>query len=200
MTTEEANGNGDSRGSGRRWVLWIAVFSGIILLVLFREKAESRGDFISQYQFEQLVENGQIARATIIYDEQKPLNEIVGQYYKEQNDQKVAVPFRTTVRLTQKLESRLLGSPNFDLRQPNKMLVSVIWSVLPILVIAVFIWFFFIRQIRMASKTSPALEQRIAKEVEQQNRFDKVLDRWEQQADRMDAILDRGEQAAREKK
>ena len=76
------------------------------------------------------------------------------------------------------------------------MLFSVVWSLLPILVIALFIWFFFVRQIKKAIKTSPSPEERLAKEVEQQARFDKILDRWEQQANRMDAILDRHEKGA----
>ena len=177
----------------------MAIFVGIVLLTLFRDRWDQR-EWISQYQFQELLDAGQIVRGTILYDEQKPLNEITGRYFKNQNDQRVEIPFRTNVRLTQELEGRLLKSPNFNLWQPNKMVMSVVWSILPIVVIAAFIWFFFVRQIRKAAKTSSSLEERVSKEVEQQARFDIILDRWEQQADRMDAILDRGEQAAKEKK
>ena len=97
------------------------------------------------------------------------------------------------MRLTRALEEQLLKSPNIEIREPNTKLLNVIWSLLPILVIALFIWFFFIRQIKKAAKTLPSTEERLTKEIEQQARFDKILDRWEQQAARMDAILDQRE-------
>ena len=55
--------------------------------------------------------------------------------------------------LTKKQLSDLLNKhQNFDAQEPNTMLLSVLWSVLPILIIAALIWFFFIRQIKMAGK------------------------------------------------
>ena len=42
--------------------------------------------------------------------------------------------------------------PQFEPREPNTMLFSFMLSVLPIIVIAALIWFFFIRQIKMAGK------------------------------------------------
>ena len=56
------------------------------------------------------------------------------------------------MRLTPKLEKKLLALPQFEPREPNTMLLSFMLSVLPILVIAALIWFFFIRQIKMAGK------------------------------------------------
>ncbi|MDB6109944.1 MAG: ftsH, partial [Pedosphaera sp.] len=61
--------------------------------------------------------------------------------------------FRTKVYLTKKQLSDLLNKhQNFEPQEPNTMLLSVLWSVLPILIIASLIWFFFIRQIKMAGK------------------------------------------------
>ncbi len=200
MTNTETNPNQPTKPSSRRWIIWVGVFCGIILLLLTRDRlGNQQHESMSQYRFEQLLEAGQIAHGTVVYDQQKPLTEIVGRYYKIPNDQSILVPFNTKVRLSASLEEQLLRSPNFEVREPNTMLLSLVWSLLPILVIAVFIWFFFIRQIKKAMKTSPSPEERLAKEVEQQGRFDKILDRWEQQADRMDAILDRGERAGKDK-
>src|SRR5664280_3665491 len=54
--------------------------------------------------------------------------------------------------LTDELKSKLNHLDTFQLHEPNQILLNVVWSVLPIIVIAAFIWFFFIRQIKMAGK------------------------------------------------
>ena len=61
-------------------------------------------------------------------------------------------PFRARVRLLPDLENKLLKMPQVDVREPNTMLFSFMLSVLPIIIIAALIWFFFIRQIKMAGK------------------------------------------------
>jgi ATP-dependent Zn protease len=204
MTKDEGNLKGPQRAKSRLWIVWVAIFGGILMLMFLRDRFESQGGAISQYKFEQLLEDEQIAHATILYDTQNsPLTEVVGQYLENKNGQKAVVPFRARIRLTGGLEQRLLSSPYVDVRQPNTMVTSVIWSLLPIIVIALLIWFFFIRQIKLAAKSgsgAPSLEERINKEVEQQQRFDRILDRWEQQADRMDKILERGEHQASQQK
>jgi hypothetical protein len=81
--------------------------------------------------------------------------------------------------------------PQFEVRQPNTMLLSVLWSVLPFVILGTLIWFFFIRQLKSASKSSPSVANLHAKTAEQQNRFDKLLDKWERQTNRMDAVLEK---------
>jgi len=172
----------------RTWIVWITIFGGIILLMLFRDRMDSEGDRISQYRFEQLVDSNLIVRATINYDPQSPLNEVVGKYFKIENDRRIEVPFQAKLRLTPRLEEQLLSSPQFEARQPNNMLLKVVWSILPIVIIAVLIWFFFIRRIKRISRESPDLQMKTA---EQQDRLDRILDKWEQQARRMDGVLDK---------
>src|SRR5438477_13059359 len=109
----------------RAWLVWIAIFAGIMLLMLVRENWETRGDYISQHRFEELVDAGQIARATIYYDNQSQLNEIVGSY-KIEGDANKQVPFRTKVRMTASLEERLFKMPQFEPRQPNTMFISIV--------------------------------------------------------------------------
>src|SRR5437899_3420212 len=105
MKNDETNPNGAKKPRARLWVTWITVFGGIMLLMLLRDRWEAQGELISQYQFEQLLDAGQIAHATITYDAQNSaLTEIIGNYWKHQNDQKTVMPFRTKVRLTGELE------------------------------------------------------------------------------------------------
>jgi len=190
---KEQKGGANFRVRPRDWIIF-SIFLGIILLMLIKDRMDEHGERISQYQFEELVESDQIARATVIYDQQGPLNEIVGTYYKSGSGRRIEVPFQTKVRLTGRLEERLLKSPQFEVRQPNTMLMSLVWSLLPILLIAALIWFFFIRQIRRVTKDSRSVMTDFhAKQNEQQVRFDKILDKWEQQANRMDAVLEKME-------
>lgn len=142
---------GEFRVPPRTWIVWIAIFGGIILLMLFKEKLDSPADPLSQYRFQQLVDSNLIAEATINYNPQSPLNEVIGKYYKSETD-RTPVPFRAKVKLTEKMEEKLYSKSEFSPREPNTMLMSVAVSVLPFVIIAALIWFFFIRQIKMAGK------------------------------------------------
>lgn len=153
---------GEFRVPPRTWLVWIAIFGGIILLMMFRDRMDTQGELMSQFKFQQLVDSNLIAQATIHYSPQNPfLTEINGKYYrldgsgnrvKTASGQEELVAFRTKARLTEKMEEKLLALPQFEVKEPNTMLLSVVWSILPILLIATLIWFFFIRQIKMAGK------------------------------------------------
>ena len=134
-------------------VVWIAILGGITLLMLFKDRMDSPSEFLNQYQFQQKVESNQIVQATINYNPQSPdLREITGKYSKTENDRTVELPFHAKVRLYPELEKKLLSLKQFEPREPNTMLFSFMLSVLPIVIIAALIWFFFIRQIKMAGK------------------------------------------------
>ncbi len=144
---------GEFRVPPRTWVVWIAIFGVIVLLMLFKDRMEPPGDLLTQPRFQQVVESNQLVQATISYNSQSPdLREVAGRYLKMEGDHKVEAPFRARVRLMPDLENKLLHMPQVDTREPNTMLFSFMLSVLPIIVIAALIWFFFIRQIKMAGK------------------------------------------------
>jgi len=124
----------------RTWILWIAIFCGVIVLMLFRDRLETPDKSLTQYNFTQKVDSNLIAKATINYNPQSPfLTEVVGTYYKTdnagniltENGKQVEVPFRTKARLTEKMEEKLLATGKFEPREPNTMLLGVVWSVLP---------------------------------------------------------------------
>jgi cell division protease FtsH len=144
---------GEFRVPPRTMVVWIAILGGIVLLMLFRDRMDTPGDVLNQYRFQQLVESNQIVQATINYNAQSPdLREITGKYNKIENDKKSETAFRAKVRLYPELEKKLLNLQQFEPREPNTMLFSFMLSILPIIIIAALIWFFFIRQIKMAGK------------------------------------------------
>jgi ATP-dependent Zn protease len=178
--------------SKRLWIVWGVIFLGIILLLTVRENGSRGGEQINQYQFEQLLATGRILHGTIFYDPQNSaLNEITGRYSKVTNGDREEVPFRTLVRLSRGLEEQLLNLPQFEPRQPNTMLLSILVGILPFVIIALLIYFFFIRQIKKAAKASPGIADLQTRTSSQQDRFDKIMDKWEEQARRMDAVIER---------
>jgi len=140
----------------RTWIVWIAIICTVVFVVLLRNNMDSRGEFLSPYKFNQLLDANLIEQGTINFGQQSAVTtEISGKYFKVDKDGKKSdlIPFWTKVALTQPMMERLqFDEPQFKLVEPNTMLLSVLWSVLPILLIGAFIWFIFIRQIKMAGK------------------------------------------------
>jgi len=154
--------NGDFKVPPRTYLLWIAIVLAIPLLMIFRNNSGSQAELLTQTQFVEKVESNLISSGTIIYDPQSPyLHEIRGKYLKtdsagqpmlDPSGKRVEVAFTAKARLPEKLEEKLLFSGKFETKQPNTMLLGILYSLFPILVIGLLIWFFFIRQIKMAGK------------------------------------------------
>lgn len=149
---------GEFRVPPRTWVVWIAIIGSILMLLMMRGKMEPPGKQLSQPEFMAKVEAGLIVPgAKISYNQQSLLQEITGSYYEadskgEINKSAPTVPFRAKVRLPNDVETKLYETGKFVPHESNQIIVGLIWSILPILAIAAFIWFFFIRQIKMAGK------------------------------------------------
>src|SRR5258708_3329189 len=121
---KNAKKGGEFKVPPRTWVVWIAIFGGIILLMLMRDKWESQGKQVQQAEFQQLVDSNQIASAVINYSPQNlSLTEVTGKYFsvdkagnhiKDRNGADEVVPFRAKVRLYKKLEQRLLTMSQCD--------------------------------------------------------------------------------------
>ena len=158
-SNEENNSRkpGEFKVPPRTWLVWIVIIGGIIVLMLLRDKMDSQGEILSQFRFQQIVESNQVASAIISYNAQNPfLTEISGKYFKDgQTDNTNSdnlVQFRAKTRLTTKLEEKLLTLKQIEVREPNTMLLNVLWNLLPFLLLATVVWFFFVRQIKMAGK------------------------------------------------
>ena len=166
---EDNKSKGDDKGRKggefkvppRTYLLWIAIIGLIPLLVIFRQNATNQGQQLSQYEFMQKVTNDLIAKATITLDPQSPFSrDIRGRYYKIdgeakkvfENGKPVEVPFYAQVFLTDARLEGLLSGPKFESKRPNALLINLIWSLGPILLVALLIYFVFIRQIKMAGK------------------------------------------------
>ena len=154
--------NGEFRVPPRSYLLWIALLGAIPLLMFFKTSTSSQGHPISQNEFMRLVESNHVARGVIVYDPQSPyLQEIQGVYYDtdsegqlrtQANGKPVEISFTAKVRLTDTLEDKVLNTGAFETKQANTVIMGLVYSLGPILLIGLFIWFFFVRQLKMAGK------------------------------------------------
>ncbi len=153
--------NGEFKFSLRGYILWTAMLGAVLLLMFFKTSGTAPGDGLDQIQFMEKVRSDLIAKGIITYDPQSPyLHEIKGRYYKTDGEGKKVVengktpeiPFVAKARLTEKMEDELLSTGVFETRSPNTVVLGILYTVLPFLVLGLIIWFFFIRQIKMAGK------------------------------------------------
>ena len=144
--------NGEVKVPPRTWLLWLAILSLIPLLVFFKDRSDTKLAPLSHKEFLQLFENNQITDATIRYDPQSPLREITGKYVEVHGDKGFAKPFKLETRISENLEEKLFASGKFKAATPNTLLVNLFYGILPFLFLAAIIYFFLIRQIKMAGK------------------------------------------------
>jgi cell division protease FtsH len=147
---------GEFRIPPRTWIIWSAIISSILLLLLFKDRYETSSPALTQYQFTQLVNSNLIAKAYVSCDVQNPLQslfQVSGKYYGPDKDGKQPeVPFKAEVYLTEKLKEQIFSSDKFEVKKANTLLMGLLINLLPILLIGAVIWFVFIRQIKMAGK------------------------------------------------
>jgi len=145
----------------RTWIVWILILGTIVTLMMFRDKvSDNRRDELTPHALREKVEKNLIAQATIANSQQSAAYDITGTYFKVDADgnkemkdgKEVVEPFHAKLLLTDALADQLQSLPGIQVREPNTMLTSILISLLPILLIAGLIWFFFIRQIKMAGK------------------------------------------------
>jgi cell division protease FtsH len=146
----------------RTWIVWMVVITGIMTLLVLKDNFEpNKPKPLPANDFLSLMDSNLIAAASINYDPQSVLTEISGTHFVlddkgqiKTNASGVAetVAFHTKVRLTDKLAEKLQDSRKFTERQPNLMLITAFWTLLPFLILGALIYFFFIRQIRSAGR------------------------------------------------
>ncbi len=157
INNDDKGKNGDFRVPPKTWIVWIVIIGGILGLFLFRNNMTPPVDAIKPQEFLAKVDAGLIDSATVNFSPQSPIYDIVGKYrsLEKPGDPKgsgTVVPFHVKMILTDSIAEKILKLPNVEIKEPNTMLLSVMMTLLPILLIGAFIWFFFIRQIKMAGK------------------------------------------------
>jgi len=158
----------------RTFVIWIVIIGLIPLILILRQNRANPGQHLRQHEFMEKVEGDLIARATIAVDPQSPnVREIRGRYFKTdadgqkaiENGKLVEVPFYAEAFITDHNLQTLLNRPEYYLKTPNTLLINLIWSLGPILLVALLIWFVFIRQIKLAQKRQTPPQERPKTEI-----------------------------------
>ncbi len=156
---EENNNNGRNDRKGgevrvppRTWLLWLAILSLIPVLVFFKDHTDARVKVLGYVEFVNLVRSNNIVEGTIHYNAQSQLREITGKYRDPTGEIKGPVAFRLETRVSEALEDECLNSGRFTVAEPSTLLVQLFYGILPFLLLAAIIYFFLIRQIKMAGK------------------------------------------------
>ena len=155
---------GDMKVPPRTLLVWIAIL-GIIPLVMFlHDQDESRSQRTLTYnEFAFIVTNDLVIAGKVMYSPQSSeLKEIIGRYrdYSSDGDgsftvadgNQTEIPFKLKIPLLPDLEAAVWGSNKFEAGEPNTFLIGFFYSILPFIIIAALIYFFLIRQIKMAGK------------------------------------------------
>ena len=152
-SSRSQNPNGGGPVQPRTWLVWIAVISLIPVLIYFHQANQQRFQPISQKKLFDLVAAGMVESGEINYSAQSQTLRIVrGRYYAVESGKTNLVPFSLEARLTPNKEDVLLDSGKFRAVDNNNVFVQVVLGLLPILVVGLVIWFFFIRQIKAAGR------------------------------------------------
>jgi len=152
----------------RTYVLWMVIIGLIPLLVILKQNARTAVPQLSQHDFMEKVANNLIVHATITLDQQSPyLRDVRGRYLKTdgqgktvfEQEKPVEVPFSAQVYLSDQTLQELLNTDKFSAKRPNTLLSNLIWSLGPILLVALLIYFFMIRQLKVAVKQGAAVSK-----------------------------------------
>ncbi len=154
-------GDDEFRGGARPWLIWLLILGFIPLLIIIKDKGPMRPNTLSYTAFMKLVDDGRVEIGKIGFNPQaSDLREITGKYKladddkaaKDETGQLKLIPFRIKTYLRPETVERLLATGRFETEEPNTLLMSVLITLLPFVLAAAFIYFFFIRQLKMAGK------------------------------------------------
>src|SRR3954465_4299237 len=137
----------------RTWLIWTLILIVIPMVIFFRTKTEQKYPAITRQKLQQILDSDMQVEGKIYYapPQSSSLSEISGKYTTTNNGSLVENNFRVKTRLTPDLEAKILDR-GFEPAEPNTFLMGIFVTVLPIILVAFLIYFFFIRQIKMAGK------------------------------------------------
>ena len=155
--------NDDFKVGARPWIIWLAILGAIPILILFRNQNEVKVRVLSYPEFIKKVESNHIRNGVVTYNPQtSDLREISGTFVETDtagkprlnaDGKEIETSFRIKIPVTDKLLEKLLEN-KFVTKEPNTLFWSVLISLLPFVVIAGFIYFVFIRNLKMAGKSA----------------------------------------------
>ncbi len=154
--------NNDFKIPSRTLIVWIAILGVITSLMVFHDRTESKPQELLYVDLKKKVESGQIASGIITFSQQSPnLRKITGKYYQtdpegklvlDKNGKPVEVPFNSELWLSDGFTEKLLETGKFRAVEPSTVLINLLYGLGPLILLVALIYFFLVRQIKMAGK------------------------------------------------
>ena len=159
---EDSQNDGDKASSLRSWVVWVSVVVLIVVFLSYSKSAAGRPDELRYDDF--------VSRATnspsLVFDgkikpKQNGLYEITGFFVATNKQGEVKLqgskpekgsPFRIETLVPETALQPLLMTGKFESVPENTLFMTFLFTMLPFALIIFFIYFFFIRQIKLAGK------------------------------------------------
>jgi cell division protease FtsH len=157
-TEPDRNGkrNGDLGIPQRTVLLWIGIISMALLFVVLNKSAQQpEKEFTYWTQLKEQLDKENIVPGSgkIYYGvDSFDLKKITGSYYDPPGQTKTSTRFSLETDFTDAIKSRLLESGEFQAVPHNTLWMGLLYQLLPIALILGVIYFFIIRQIKMAGK------------------------------------------------
>ena len=152
----------------RPWIIYMVIFGAIFMLLMAGRKGSDNSGEISFMEFMGAVTNkvdGEdiLIEANVKFSQASELKEISGTKKKtvrtgtnlgfsRENGKSVSEKFHLRTAIPRDHEAIILAHPKVKQEQESTLLYSFLLTMLPFLLIVFFIYFFFIRQIKMAGK------------------------------------------------
>ena len=125
--------------------VWAGIIAVAALLFLAKQRITTPAEPISHAEFLEKFQSNQIARATVIVNQQRlPLVDITGSFYEMGKDGKpttTEIPFvvhnawPTTDELNSLNRSRMISNG-----APNVVVMNLLWSIAPLLILSAPLW------------------------------------------------------------
>ena len=142
---------GDYRPPQRQYLIWIAILCLIPILIVFRDSKDSKIENVDYSQFKGMVQSNQIEKGAVIkFTPQDELKVIEGEFLPAGAEE--ALPFKIETPLSDEFLEEIMNTGKFTPKKPNTLMANVFFTLLPFILIALLLYFFLFRQIRMAGK------------------------------------------------
>ena len=157
MPEQNDNSRGPSPSGGssfpaRTWLVWIAVAALIPLLLFFQKNSQRGIEVIKQKELFDLVASNLVVKGEINFVPQSQLRLVRGQYQVVKEGKTNLASFQVEAVLSPERMDALMDTGVFIPVENNNALLQIVLGYLPILILAVLIWFFFVRQIKAAGR------------------------------------------------
>ena len=171
------NQDNNQESSMRTWIILLVIFGAIFMLLMAGRNKTEESTEITYDQFIGMITNkvekqGDIlTEAKIRFSQASELKEITGKsketriaedsedggtaalvFVRENGGKIKESAFRLRTTIPEDHQALIIGHPKVEQEQESTLLYSFLLTILPFLLIVFFIYFFFIRQIKMAGK------------------------------------------------